>query len=327
MDLHQLQLLRELGERGSLAAVARAFHVSASAVSQQLTALQRRVEVPLTERRGRNLVLTEAGQALARAAVDISVAMSSAEEAVAGYLQNPLTTVRICAFNSAGLTYFRPLLEALGGSPKLVCHDRDVGQEGFPALAADFDLVIAHRLEHSNPWPDSVSVLPLLREPLDVAVSDGHRLAGAESVSVADLADEDWVSVQDGFPLAPALQALAVAARQPLNITHRINEFFIAASVVASGSAIALMPRHTASPSPDSGVVLQPIRDLPLARHVDILCRPEALHRAAVRQVVATLREIADPAQAQGARHRQADAARGWSRARKPAGNRPLPWG
>ncbi|WAP50737.1 LysR family transcriptional regulator [Arthrobacter sp. ATA002] len=52
MDLHQLRLLRELGDRGSLAAVARSLHVSASAVSQQLTALQRRVEVPLTERRG-----------------------------------------------------------------------------------------------------------------------------------------------------------------------------------------------------------------------------------------------------------------------------------
>lgn len=295
MDLHQLQLLRELGERGSLAAVARASHVSASAVSQQLSALQRRAEVPLTERRGRNLVLTEAGEALARAAVDISIAMSTAEQAVAGYLQNPRGTVRISAFNSAGLTFFGPLLHALSaeGSPRLICHDRDVGQESFPALAADFDLVIAHRLEHTSPWPESISVLPLLREPLDVAMSDSHRLAGAPSVSVSDLADEDWVSVQDGFPLMPALEAIAVHARQPLNITHRINEFFIAAAIVAAGSAIALMPRHTASPRQGSGVVLKPIHDLPLARHVDILCRPEALHRTAVRQVVDALRQIA----------------------------------
>ena len=294
MDLHQLRLLRELGERGSLAAVARAFHVSASAVSQQLTALQRRVEVPLTERRGRNLVLTDAGQALARAAVEISVAMSSAEQAVARYLQDPRATVSISAFNSAGLTYFRPLLQALSeeGNPRLICYDRDVGQEGFPALAADYDLVIAHRLQHSEPWPESISVLPLLREPLDVAMSDRHRLAGAPSVSVADLVDEDWVSVQDGFPLMPALQAIAVHAGRPLNITHRINEFFIAAAIVAAGPAIALMPRRTASPPPGSGVLLKPIHDLPLARHVDLLCRPETLHRTAVQQVVTALKHI-----------------------------------
>ena len=294
MDLHQLRLLRELGERGSLAAVARAFHVSASAVSQQLTALQRRVEVPLTERRGRHLVLTQAGEALARAAVDISVAVSSAEHAVARYLQDPVATVSICAFNSAGLTYFGPLLQTLSGegSPRLICCDRDVGQEDFPALAADYDLVIAHRLEHSSPWPESVSVLPLVREPLDVAMSEQHRLAAAPSVSITDLVDEEWVSVQDGFPLLPALQALAVHAGQPLNITHRINEFFIAAAIVAAGPAVALMPRHTASPPPGSGVILKPIHDLPLARRVDILCRPEALHRTAVQQVVTALRDI-----------------------------------
>ncbi|MGW9404161.1 LysR family transcriptional regulator [Arthrobacter sp. NPDC055585] len=294
MDLHQLRLLRELGERGSLAAVARASHISASAVSQQLTALQRRVEVPLTERRGRNLVLTEAGQALARAAVDISVAMSSAEQAVSRYLQDPRATVSIAAFSSAGLAWFRPLLQAMTGegNPKLVCSDRDVGQEAFPALAADYDLVIAHRLEHSKPWPESISVRPLIREPLDVAMSGRHRLARQPDVSVDDLADEEWVSVQDGFPLMPALQAIAVHAGQPLNITHQINEFFIAAEIVAAGSAVALMPRRTASPPEGSGLVLKPIRGLPLARHVDVLCRPEALHRAAVQQVVTALREI-----------------------------------
>lgn len=291
MDLNQLRLLRELGERGSLAAVARSLHVSASAVSQQLTALQRRVEVPLTERRGRNLVLTGAGQALASAAVDISVAMSSAEQAVNRYVQDPTATVSISAFNSAGLTWFGPLLQTqLGeGNPRLIFHDRDVVQDDFPALAADYDLVIAHRLEHSNPWPETITVLPLLREPLDIAMSDRHRLANAPSVGVADLLEAEWVSVQDGFPLVSALQAIAVHAGKPLNVTHRINEFFIAAAIVSAGSAIALMPRHTASPPQGSGIVLKPIHDLPLARHVDILCRPEALHRTAVQKVITTL--------------------------------------
>lgn len=295
MDLHQLRLLRELGERGSLAAVARALHVSPSAVSQQLTALQRRVEIPLTERRGRNLVLTGAGQALAAAATQISLAMSSAEQAVSRYVQDPTATVSISAFNSAGLTYFGPLLRALSGegNPRLVCHDRDVGQDGFPALTADHDLVIAHRLEHSAPWPSSVTVLPLVREPLDIAMSGRHRLAGRPTVSAADLGGEEWVSVQEGFPLGAALQSIAVHAGTPLNVTHRINEFFIAAAIVAAGPAVALMPRYIAAPDLGSRIILKPLADLHLSRCVDILCRPEALHRTAVRKVVTTLQETA----------------------------------
>jgi DNA-binding transcriptional LysR family regulator len=297
MDLHQLRLLRELGERGSLAAVARAFHVSPSAVSQQLTALQRRVEVPLTERRGRTLVLTGAGQALAEAAMQIGVAMSSAEQAVNRYVQDPTATVSISAFTSAGLSYFGRLLRDLAGegNPRLVCHDRDVGQDGFPALTADYDLVIAHRLEHSAPWPASITALPLVREPLDVAMACDHRLAGRPAVSVADLIDEQWVSVQDGFPLVAALESIAVHAGKPLDITHRINEFFVAAAIVAAGPALALMPRYTAAPHPGSGIVLKPLSDLQLGRCVDILCRPEALHRTAVRRVVNALRGSALP--------------------------------
>ncbi|MHA7275794.1 LysR family transcriptional regulator [Arthrobacter sp. Hz1] len=295
MDISQLKLLRELGERGSLAAVARASHVSASAVSQQLSALQRGVGVALTERRGRNLVLTGAGQALARAVLDVGVAMSSAEQAVSEYMQDPGGVVSICAFNSAGLTYFGPLLMSMLGEnrPSVACHDRDVGQDGFPALTADFDLVIAHRLEHTAPWPAAVTELPLVREPLDVAMSVRHRLADQSMVSVMDLADEEWISVPDGFPLVPALESIAVHARKPLRITHRINEFFIAAAIVAAGPAVALMPRYTAAPRPESGIVLKPLSDLHLARRVDILCRPEALHRTAVQKVVTVLQENA----------------------------------
>ena len=304
MDLHQLRLLRELGERGSLAAVARALHVSPSAVSQQLTALQRRTEVPLTERRGRTLALTGAGQALAEAATRVGVAMSSAEQAVSWYVQDPTATVTICAFNSAGMTYFGPLLADLSGegNPRLICHDRDVGQDAFPALTADYDLVLAHRLGHSARWPPSLTVLPLVSEPLDVAMSVRHPLAGRPDVGVAELIDEEWVSVQDGFPLESAVQSIAVHAGGPLNITHRINEFFVAAAIIANSSAVALMPRHTAAPRRGGPVVLKPLRDLELSRHVDILCRPETLHRTAVRNVVDALRNRAIPAPEDGGR-------------------------
>ena len=47
MELHQLQILRELGALGSVTAVAEALRVTPSAVSQQLAALQRGVRTPV----------------------------------------------------------------------------------------------------------------------------------------------------------------------------------------------------------------------------------------------------------------------------------------
>jgi len=297
MDLHQLAVLRELGERGSVAAVARALFVSSSAVSQQLSALQRSVPVPLTEKSGRRLVLTPAGRALAAAAAHVSTAMAEAEEAVALFHSDPATLVRLSAFHSAGLAWFGPLVARLGavGGPPLSCGDEDVARSDFPRLVSEYDLVIAHRVPHDPYWPEGVSVTPLLYEPLDVALPVAHPLASRESVSVADVADEPWIAGHAGYPLGEAVNVIAAAAGRPLRVTHRINEFFVSASLVARGAAIALQPRYTMAPAAGSGIVLRPFRDVRVGRQIDVLSRPESLARASVRRVLAELTAVAAP--------------------------------
>jgi DNA-binding transcriptional LysR family regulator len=291
MDLHHLRLLRELGDRGSLAAVARAMHITPSAVSQQLRSLQRAARVPLTERRGRRLVLTEAGRALAAAAIEVSTALDRAGRAVDAYLDDPAAPVTVAAFHSAGLTYFGPLLSR-AGLPPVRCSDEDVAQADFPALVADYDLVLAHRLAHSPPWPaDRLAIVPLVDEPLYVAMPATHRLASKASLNAVDVAAEPWICVHEGFPLEGVLTAIAAAAGRPLDIVHRVNEFTVVAAIVAAGGGFALLPGYTSRPGP--GVVLRPLADLPTGRHIDVLTRPESLHRTAVRAVLGALREIA----------------------------------
>ncbi|SDM79542.1 DNA-binding transcriptional regulator, LysR family [Cryobacterium flavum] len=295
MELRQLAVLRELGERGSVAAVARALHVSSSAVSQQLSALEQRAGVKLTEKHGRVLRLTPAGVALASAAADVSTAMARADEAVARFQNDPGLPVTVSAFHSAGLAWFGPLLNRmhLSGGPTVGCGDEDVPRERFAALVADYDLVIAHRVPHDPAWPNTVAVTPLLFEPLDVAVPVGHPLAEKVSLTLDDIRDEPWVTGHVGFPLAEAVNVVAAAAGQPLRIAHRINEFFVATSVVATGAAIALLPRYTMAPRQGDGVVLVPFRGLTVGRQIDVLSRPETLARASVRRVLAELVDVA----------------------------------
>jgi DNA-binding transcriptional LysR family regulator len=294
VDPHHLMLLRELGERGSVAAVARAVHITPSAVSQQLNTLQRTARVPLTERRGRRLVLTDAGRALAAAAVEVMTALDRAARAVGDHLDAPGAPVSVAAFHSAGMTWFAPLITRLAeiGGPPVRLADEDVAHADFPALVGDYDLVVAHRLAHSPPWPaDRLTVIPLLSEPLYVAMSAGHPLATRETLVAADVGGWPWISVHDGFPLTGVLTAIAAAAGRPLEIRHRINEFTVTASVVAAGEVLALLPGRTTDPDPR--LVLRPLADMPAARQIDVLTRPETLHRAAVRTVLGTLRALA----------------------------------
>lgn len=297
MDLHQLRVLRELGDHGSIAATAQALSVTPSAVSQVLTALQRQFAAPLTHKRGRSVELTDAGRALANAAVSVASAMARAQVAVEEYLGELSAIVRVSGFHSATVTFF-PALTAMSNEahhPPVECVDEDVSQDAFPALTASYDIVIAHRMSHTRPWPSQrLSVVPLLREPMDVAMRADHPLAQHKSLSPADLVDESWVSTHDGFSPADMLEAIAAYAGQPMRVVHRINDFTTAAAMVAHGNLLALLPRYTASPPAAPAVTLRPLSGVRAVRNIDALTRPEQTTRRAVSVALDSLRQIAD---------------------------------
>jgi DNA-binding transcriptional LysR family regulator len=285
VEIHQLQILRELGELGSVKAVAETLQVTPSAVSQQLAQLQKSVDTALTRKEGRSLVLTDAGQVLADAAASVVSAMADARDAIGAYRNSRTGTVTVSGFHSAGQALFAPLLRILAGpdSPDVRLSDEDVAQQEFPGLTARYDLVLAHRLDHSPPWPEGkVSVLPLAHEPLDVAMSVNHPLAARAALTPHDVIDAAWVTSRSGYSPADVLSAVGAVASRPVQVVHRINDYSTVAGLVSTGSVIGLLPRYTARPVLNPGIVLRPLRGVSSRRRIDILARPENLKRVSV---------------------------------------------
>jgi DNA-binding transcriptional LysR family regulator len=297
MEIHQLEMLRELGALGSVKAVAETLLVTPSAVSQQLAALQKNLDVPLTRKEGRNLVLTEAGQVLADAGAAVVSAMAEARRAIGAYHVSPVSPVTVSGFHSAGQVLFAPLARLLDApdTPKVLLSDEDVAQHDFPALTARYDLVLAHRMDHSPRWPEErVAVIPLAREPLDVALPVNHPLARLHSLTTDDVAGEPWVTSRTGYSPADVLTAVAASSSRELNIVHRINDYSTVAALVAAGSVIGLLPRYTARPALNPGIVLRPLEGISTRRRIDILARPENLKRTSVMMVCEALKKIMD---------------------------------
>lgn len=297
MEIHQLEMLRELGALGSVKAVAETLLVTPSAVSQQLAALQKSLDVPLTRKEGRNLVLTDAGQVLADAGAAVVSAMAEARRAIGVYHVSPVSPVTVSGFHSAGQVLFAPLARLLDApdTPKVLLSDEDVAQHDFPALTARYDLVLAHRMDHSPRWPkERVAVIPLAREPLDVALPADHPLARLHSLTADDVAGEPWVTSRSGYSPADVLTAVAASSSRELNIVHRINDYSTVAALVAAGSVIGLLPRYTARPALNPGIVLRPLEGISTRRRIDILARPENLKRTSVMMVCEALQKIMD---------------------------------
>lgn len=296
MELHQLQILRELGALGSVTAVAETLNVTPSAVSQHLAALQRSFRTPLTRKDGRRLTLTAAGQALATAGAEAIDAMAAARSALDDFENDSTGVVTISGFHSVGQALFGALireLDDLPAPPTVQLTDEDVAQSEFPALTARYDLVLAHRMEHSPPWPiDGVRSLALVREPLDVAVASSHPLASRAQVTSFDVVDSPWVTSRIGYSPDDVLRAVSAVAGRPVEIRHRINDYGAVAAVVAAGGVLGMLPRYTSRTVDDRDIVRLPLRGVSTHRMIDVLARPENLRRQSVRLVVDALQRV-----------------------------------
>src|SRR5213593_2900732 len=98
LDLRRLRLLRELRERGTIAAVADALQFTPSAISQQLAVLEREAGVKLLERAGRGVRLTDAALVLAAHADVLLERAAVAEADLAAAAATIAGQARIAAF-------------------------------------------------------------------------------------------------------------------------------------------------------------------------------------------------------------------------------------
>ncbi|NEE03577.1 LysR family transcriptional regulator [Phytoactinopolyspora halotolerans] len=302
MDVRHLELLRELSERGSVTAAARATHRTPSAVSQQLKIAQREFGMTLVEPAGRGVRLTEAGRLLADGASTVAAAIEQVQARWDAYRGEPSGTVTITALPSAATFLLAEVMSDLASTEiRLECSDVDIAEAEFAGLAADHDIVIAHSLTGVRPaGADGLTVVPLAQEPLDVAMAADHPLAGVAAVRAADVVDREWIGVPLGYPFDTVLHMIEQVTGAELTIDQRLRDNRLVESLVRVSHRIAILPRFT-TPT-DSGIVLKELTDIPSARHISAVLRPDRAERLAVQRVLLALRHVASEVER---RHRQ----------------------
>src|SRR5919202_1520811 len=122
LELRRLRLLRELKERGTIAAVADALQFTPSAVSQQLALLEREAGVPLLERAGRGVRLTDAALVLVGHAEALLERAALAEADLAAAAGTVAGRARIAGFESVAVRLALPAMATLArDAPRLRC--------------------------------------------------------------------------------------------------------------------------------------------------------------------------------------------------------------
>src|SRR3954465_497229 len=258
LDLRRLRLLRELHERGTIAAVADALQCTPSAVSQQLGILEREAGVQLLERAGRGVRLSDAALVLVEHAEALLDRAGQAEAERAGgpgggergaAAGRVAGRARIAGFQSVMLNLALPAMSALAReAPRLRCELVEAEPEdSLPQLAlGDVDFVLADEWQHQPRRPPAgIERHELMRDVVRIVLPARHPLARRheDEVPLSELADARWAT---GHPQMGWEDMTERTCRErggfAPDIRPRANDANVSLALVAAGLAVALLP-------------------------------------------------------------------------------------
>jgi DNA-binding transcriptional LysR family regulator len=296
IDLRRLKVLRELEQRGTVAATASALHLTPSAVSQQLAGLAREIGAPLLEKHGRGVRLTGQARVLLSHAVVVQEQLERARADLAAWDEGTIGEVRIGSLSTGITSLVAPAFGRLRSEwPGLSVRVSEAEPPAvFTALdRGDLDVVV------TSDYPDGPSRhdpryhrVDLLDDPLDAALPAGHPLAGRTGIRLATLAKESWVGFGAADPCAQILMAVCAAAGFRPDVVHRSTEWGAVAALVAAGGGVALIPR-LAHPLPVDDLVVRPVVGTPASRQIFAAVRAGAEDDPAIAATLQMLAAVA----------------------------------
>ncbi|MEU1202655.1 LysR family transcriptional regulator [Streptomyces sp. NPDC005813] len=292
LNLERLRTLDALARHGSVSGAAEGLHVTTSAVSQQMSKLEREVGQQLLAKNGRGIRLTDAGRLLADHAARILSQVELAQSDLEAQRGQVVGELRLSAFPTAARGLFPTALAMLRADhPGLRVRSCELEPEAGVAGVIRGDLDLAVVLDWYNkpmPLPDGLVKASILDDPADVAMPVGHRLADRAEVDLADFAEDEWITWNEGeFCHEWLMFTLRSKGVEP-HIGHRAAETHTQLAMVAAGLGVCVAPLLGRHPMPE-GVVTVPVRQR-VRRHVYVVWRADADRRPSIRAAVRALR-------------------------------------
>jgi len=292
IDLAALTSLRAVDTHGSVVAAADALGYTPSAVSQQVKRLERQTGVPLLERVGRGVMLTDHGRHLVDAGARLLSDLEQVEAglhrragAVAGHL-------RLTAFSTAMRGLVAPVVRELRDRHPdltLTLTEREPWDTVDLVGSGQSDLGVVHRWgDVPISIPEHLVATTVAHDVADVVVRADHPLAGRDRVSPHDLVDEGWIATPDGTICRQWLSRMYDGTGRPPRIAHQAMEFDSHLALVRAGLGIALVPRLGRQPLGED-LVGVPAHDPEPTREVIAVHRRSMADSPAVRAVLDAL--------------------------------------
>lgn len=243
MTLQQLRYFCVTAEVLHYTRAADLLYISQPSLSYALSKLEKELNMPLFEKRGKQIVLTTYGMEFLpyakRALAELSKGQERLKELRApsagiinlGYIYSvsfsvlPSFVDRFYAHSGTRQTAFRFHQGMAGGLIEQL-------------LNGSLDLLIA-----GQPDIDSIDCLTIGSQELFLAVPASHRLVSRETVTLSDIADEQFISITHDSIIYRQLADRFKRASFTPNIVFEADEYSSIAASVTIGAGVAIVPK------------------------------------------------------------------------------------
>ncbi|MDP9464941.1 MAG: LysR family transcriptional regulator [Actinomycetota bacterium] len=294
VEVRHLVALEAVAQTGSFSQAATRLGYAQSAISQQISTLERAVGHRLVVRPGgpRPVSLTEAGKVLLEHAGHIIARLAAAKADLDAMAAGDAGILRVGTFQSASARLLPPTLARFRTAwpdINVELHNEPVGVqlEGL-IRTGQADLAFADIAS----FDESHAMVELIRDPSVLITTPDHPLAQADTVDLAELAGVRMISmpIDDAFAIRTA-RALERVGVEP-DIVFRSDENLTTQRLVAIGLGVAIVPLLTVERSiPDAQVAIRAL-NANLERQIGIIWHRDRLQSRAAEAFIETAVQI-----------------------------------
>lgn len=287
MDTRQLKSLLAIVDHGSFSRAAGVVHLTVSAVSQQVQALEAEVGASLFDRSTRPPSLTVAGHQLVEAARELVRTAEGAMDAISG--RRVAGTLTLGSVRTSALSLLPRAIVRLNAAyadlrVKLRVSNSDLLMQDVVAGRIDAAMVAEHL-----DFPQTLRWRHFLHEPLFVAAPPGTPQADAEIM----LRSLPYVRFRASVPLARLIDRELARLNLPLNEIAEIDTIASIAACVASGLGVSVLPQVAIRDCPVP-LVCAPFGQPQLHRQIGLVERRNGPRAALIAELHELLVETAD---------------------------------
>ncbi|MGI8864735.1 MAG: LysR family transcriptional regulator [Solirubrobacteraceae bacterium] len=305
MDLRQLRYLVALAEECHFTRAAAREHIAQPALSQQIRRLEEEVGLALVERTTRHVTITEAGELLVARARRILSEVDAAQTELQGLRGIQTGHVTVGAMHTMGPVDVSLALAIFHSRhPGVELTVREMSSEELAEMLRVDELDLAFLSVTERIESHGLGLHQLVSEELVVLLPCDHRLSGRETLRMAELANEQFISYREGSRLRELLMAAGQQAGFEPQVKLESNESQRIRRLVARGMGVAILPRSDAD-SPGGEFQVSGLTDPALTRDITLAWREGRRHTPAAAEFIelarSTFTEPADQASTAGA--------------------------